>query len=40
MKDTPKARIGELAKQKDRPTHTVADDLARQRIAAGRASRE
>jgi len=33
-------RIFEMAKHEDRPTNEVADDLARQKIAAGRASRE
>jgi leucine dehydrogenase len=33
-------RIFEVAKQEDRPTNEVADDLARQKIAAGRSLKE
>jgi leucine dehydrogenase len=33
-------RIFQMAMQEDRPTNEVADDLARQKIAAGRPSKE
>lgn len=33
-------RIFEMAKQKNQPTNEVADDMARQKIAAGRSSKK